>query len=154
MPSLISTPKKYSNGKAGDFLVRDAHLYDVPEVEDDPAVFFAGALQHRQSVRKGVDHGERHELIDNFCAIGGSIFAKRGEGVDHLGHGSVRVEEIADFDVPRAQGLRGCQQVLLYQIRFLLFFAGEKPIAKELELDVFHAVVVEDAFDFRQGIGA
>ena len=135
--------------KAGDLLVRDAELHDVPEVENDAAVFRAGALEHRQSVLERVNHGEGHEFVDNFCAVGGSILAKSGEGLDHLRQGSVRVEEITNFNVSRAQNVCSRQQVILHDIGPLLFFTGEKPVAEKFKLDVFHAVVIEDALDFR-----
>ncbi len=62
----------------------------------------------------------------------------------------ILVEEIADFEVPRAQPFRGGEQFRLLRVRlfFLLAAVGVKPVEQEFEFQVLDAVVIEDLFHF------
>src|SRR5450631_2137155 len=51
-----------SHRKAGHVLVRNAEFYDVPQIEDDPAVWGVGGGHQFERVLKRIDAREGHEL--------------------------------------------------------------------------------------------
>ena len=125
-----------------------AHLDDMPSVDHQAAVGGIGEFAHFQRIGEIGDHRERHHFEQDVGTGVGRVLAQRGKCLSGPVHVVRRIEEIADFEVPGAEGFRGIQQLRFFLVRFHFFLAalGQEPVEQELELEVTDAVVVQYPF--------
>ncbi len=125
----------------------------MPQIENDAAVLRGRAFDELLRFLERVERAERHDLVGDADAACVGFAAQLAELVDELRDRHLLAEEIPDLDVAAAKLLGRFEQEFLALFGGAASLAGlQEPVSEELDLDIFHAVVVEDALHLRVGV--
>ncbi len=123
----------------------------MPQVEDDAAVFRAGAFTQLERALERIDLGEGHQFIGDPRTALFSLPAQLCEFLDQLRHGHLGAEKVADLDVTPAKRFGGVEEPAPRRIRVRAPLARfQEPVREEFDLDVLHPVRIEDLPHFLQ----